>query len=208
MGEDTIDTVFFTEEKPQKDGLVGTKITVEDYDGEVDAIAYNAIKFAVAAAINKSTPKALREIAVEWLFVPGHVNDEGLNFDLVCRVLGVRPNIIRVRVQYAFYLGNIVLLNPLPFLAVSIPSILELEVLSYAGDEALRAAKYIWEFPGLRADNLTSLMCMDAKEVRALTEKIENKGLVSVMMGHWYFTGRNPQNMSSNNCFHWSRLPV
>lgn len=181
----------------------------EEYD-ETDFVcqpAFIAIKNAVEIFCDKSTEPQLRERAAEWLFVPNMEDADGLTFDLCCKALETRPNLIRLRVHYELYKEGLVLEAPLPFLAIGIPEFFTLEILGTFGDEAVEAADYIWGFPSLRADHLYTLMTESDKDRLWKTMcEMERKGYIAIKGGHWYFTGRNPDNMGSNACFQWTRI--
>lgn len=205
MGEAVDESNFFNTPELGKNGNIGSQVSTEDFVGE-DYVAFVSLKKAISSAVNKGTSDTLRNLAIEWLCIPGEPNEDGLDFDLCCTALGARTNLIRVRTQYEFYNNGIILSKPLPFLAVGVPDIFDLEALSYGGELGQMAADIIWKFPSIRADHLVSAMECSVKQARSATEALEEQGIISISSGRWYFTGRNPQTMKFGSQFHWSRI--
>ena len=184
------------------------EITEEDYLEEEERIAFTSLRDQVRLCCNVNTKPAARDSAVEWVFVPGTLNNLGLDFALCCRALGARPHLIQVRALYQLYIRQIIFPKPLPFLATPLPELLACEILYHFGDEELDAAKAVWFWPGIRADILLDRLMrkMARPRAQAALERIEERGYVALWSGFWWLTGRNPSMLSpsSRARFKWS----
>lgn len=198
---------FFSENKTSAD-TQGASVGVDDFATETEKYAFNKIDSHVRRVLSREVGASLKDGSIDWLFRESFIDHtgDGVDFDLACNVLGVRPSIVRIRLQYGFYANNIFFDEPFHEDAVDIPAAIQSEVLLEAGFMGLDIARHIWTFPGLRADKIAILLEISTQEAREVTEKLEEKGLISVMMGFWYFTTRNPLIMKTNVNFHWSRI--
>ncbi|MDD5056558.1 MAG: hypothetical protein PHQ60_02195 [Sideroxydans sp.] len=182
-------------------------IDASDYEEGPEREAFERIKKAVRAACNVNSADAQRIKALEWIFVPNAMDKNSLTFSLCCGALGARPYLIQVRLQYQLYLACLPLPAPLPFLAVSIPASLCSEILCFGGELSLDVAKEIWFKPGIRADMLRDMFShVPNRELLVATELIEERGIIGLKMGHWFFTGRQPDALPIHvrSRFHWS----
>jgi len=215
---DTIGSgVFFVD--PEIGGVIhfdneGDQPTVEtplidasDYEEGPERAAYERIKKAVRAACNVNSTPAQRIKALEWIFVPNSEDKHSLTFSLCCGALGARSHLIHVRLQYQLYDVCLPLPAPLPFLAASIPESLCSEILCFGGELSLDVAKEIWFRPGIRADLLRDMFShIPNRDFLLATELIEERGVIGLKMGYWFFTGRQPDALPIHmrNRFHWS----
>lgn len=203
MGDPVDDTAFFTEEKSSKGGSGLPQLDESDFECQP---AFLYLKEKINCLVNKKTSRAARAEAGAWVFsdAPG---EEGLSFDLCCKALSMRPNLLRVRTQFEFYRLGVVFEEPLPLNAVSVPDYFNLEVAGLYGTDGMDIAEYVWAMPGLRADKLVELMGeMNEEEMHDVIRGMERRGIISIQGGYWYFTGRNPLAMKQGSCFHWSKL--
>jgi hypothetical protein len=185
-------------------------IDATDYEEGPEREAFERIKKAVRAACNVNSTDAHRIKALEWIFVPNH-EDKGargsLTFSLCCGALGARSHLVQVRLHYQLYDACIPLPAPLPFLASSIPESLCSEILCFGGELSLEVAKEIWFRPGIRADMLRDMFSnVPNREFLLATELIEERGIIGLKMGYWFFTGRQPDALPIHvrNRFHWA----
>ena len=190
-------------------------VDATDYEDGPEREAFERIKKAVRAASNVNSTDAQRIKALEWIFVPNLEDKDSLTFSLCCGALGARPYLIQVRLQYQLYWACIPLPAPLPFLAASIPESLCSEILCFGGELSLDVAKEIWFRPGIRADLLRDMFAHSSQQISTdvtnreflmATELIEERGLIGLKMGYWFFTGRQPDALPIHvrSRFHWS----
>ena len=190
-------------------------IDATDYEDGPEREAFERIKKAVRAASNVNSTDAQRIKALEWIFVPNLEDKDSLTFSLCCGALGARPYLIQVRLQYQLYWACIPLPAPLPFLAASIPESLCSEILCFGGELSLDVAKEIWFRPGIRADMLRDMFAHSSQQISTdatnrefllATELIEERGIIGLKMGYWFFTGRQPDALPIHvrSRFHWS----
>lgn len=190
-------------------------IDATDYEEGPEREAFERIKKAVRAASKVNSTDAQRIKALEWIFVPNSEDKDSLTFSLCCGALGARPYLIQVRLQYQLYQACIPLPAPLPFLAASIPESLCSEILCFGGELSLDVAKEIWFRPGIRADLLRDMFSHSSQQISTnitnrefllATELIEERGIIGLKMGYWFFTGRQPDTLPIHirSRFHWS----
>lgn len=181
-------------------------ISEEDYEEGPEREAFLMLYERIRACYMKQTSPDTRQQAIKWVFSR---EDNGISFDLCCRALGVRPEILRLRLQYQFFLLWFVFPNPFPFLAIGIPDIIEGEILYRFGEEGFDIAKQCWLWPGVsRLDLLASLEGrFTAHQYQVAIEKMDQLGVLSEYGDRWYLTGRNPSVYGKNSAtFRWSSL--
>lgn len=197
------------------------KVTVEDFDSREERIAFLAIeKHKVDLFGHKANYKSRRS-AVEWFFC--HMDDGGLTFDLCARLLDSRPDVLRLRIHYEFWLRWMVFSDEFPFMTVPVPDIIRGEILYNANTEGLEVAQEAWLQPGISTDALL-LKASGADSISSVPEKykraldlLESAYILSIQHEGWYLTGRNPllQRLDleknygrsiAGTSVHWSRL--
>lgn len=192
--------------KSSMENFAADVVTAEDYDEGPERIAFEAVFEHSRNCFNKKTSLKQRIKSLAWVFVP----DTGeIPFDLCCEAIGVRPNLLRTRIQYELFQKWIVLNEPIDFLMEPLPHIFEAEILYNFSDSHLKVAKKIWNHPSITTDRL-ALFCHEHKieNAMAIIESMEQSGCISRQMDCCYFTGRNPQDMAlkKRNYFRWSSL--
>lgn len=159
--------------------------------------------------------------AIDWFFT---LQDDGrATFDVACRAFGARIDVVRLRIQYEFFLRWFVTPVEFPFLTVPVPDILAGEIAYMAGERGQDLARIAWNKPGVTTMELLQEAGED-KETHSALARLEDK-LVLCQQGegtdepNWYLTGRNPylmrQRLSQQKghllanlggSIHWSRL--
>ena len=156
--------------------------------------------------------------AIDFFFT---IADDGqkLTFDLCCRTLAARIDVIRLRIQYEFFLRWFIVTSDFPFLTVPVPDIIEGEIAYIAGAEGRRLATLAWNKPGISTDELLD-RSGDDDSTRDALSRLEDKFILCQQdPGFWYLTGRNPYlmrrrlaessgrlNPQVGGSVHWSRL--
>ncbi len=137
----------------------------------------------------KSTPAELRE-AIDFVF--GHASADEMNFNLCCRAIGARRDILRIRFHYEFWLRRMVFPNPFPFLTDPLPEILENEAMIVASWSSVDLLREAWVQPGILTSDLIERVGGDRSKRAAELQRLERSRLMSRFVDHWYATGRNP----------------
>ncbi len=176
--------------------------------------------FAHKLLDKKTSPSSLHE-GLEFFFA--HTRNPGkITFDLCANVLTIRPDVIRMRIQYEWWLRGTLFTGPFDFAAVGVPHIMGGEILYHAGPLGNILSREIWVQPGISADELFSYVQSAYPDIKIqrIVEAIDvlaDKFLISKNNG-FYFTGRNPMlmnmnaasylpsNRSSGGSVHWTRL--
>jgi hypothetical protein len=132
-------------------------------------------------------------------------------------VLDARIDVLRLRIQYEFFLTWFVIEREFPFLTVPPPAFVLGEAAYLAGDVGRRIAQLVWRWPGLQHDSLLDLLGGPSAASGTSLEVLKDRFIVSDKEGYLYVTGRNPyllnQRLSaqpgvrrSGATVHWSRL--
>lgn len=160
--------------------------------------------------------------AIDFFFT---IDDDGqkLTFDLCCRTLAARIDVIRLRVMYEFFLRWVIITSDFPFLTVPVPDIIDGEIAYVAGPLGRRLATLAWNKPGITTDELVERAADDTttrESVFDALSRLEDKFILCQQdHGFWYLTGRNPYlmrkrlaesngrlNAQVGGSVHWSRL--
>jgi hypothetical protein len=197
------------------------KLTEDDFEEGAERNAFLIVDgFAKKLFSNKSSQKTFTS-AIAFFFT---ISDDGngITFPLCCDVLGARANIIRLRIQYEWWLRSSIFTGPFPFHTVPIPKIVAGEIMYYGGEKGYALAREMWVQPGISTNELiSSIIELDGhskRDLQSALEHLEERFLVSCQTDRWYLTGRNPLLMNiraesipnlrtiRGGSFHWSRL--
>ncbi len=194
--------------KSSMENFAADVVTAEDFDEGPERMAFEAVFEHSRNCFNKKTAKNKRINSLIWVFVP---NTGEIPYDLCCEAIGVRPNLLRVRIQYELFQKWIVLSDPIHFLIEPLPGSFEAEIMYNYTEDHLKVAKKIWQHPSIDTTRIFSF-CHEQKIANPMKilENLSEAGNISNQMDYWYFTGRNPQDMNLNkrNYFRWSSLSV
>lgn len=154
--------------------------------------------------------------AIDWFFTL--VDDGKATFDIACRAFGARIDVVRLRIQYEFFLRWTVVQTDFPFMTVPVPDLIDGEIAYIAGDQGQELARVAWNRPGISTSMLLERVGTDKATLAALA-RLEDKFILCQQEDHWYLTGRNPyllrQRLSetqghrvpnAGGTIHWSRL--
>ena len=155
-------------------------------------------------------------------FFAANDSDTDITFSLCCDVLQARADVLRLRMQYEFWLRGTVFTGPWDFLAVTVPRTIAGEISHYGGDEGYALARESWVQPGITGDELlASVMHLDGftqRQLQTALSQLEERCLLSCSSGRWYVTGRNPLllairggnrygvEVARGGSFYWSHL--
>lgn len=210
--------------KERKTGLARrTAITEEDFEEGAPRNAYTIIR-AQAANLFSKDPRSQksRPEAIDFFFT-NIDNKEDVTFQLCCDVLDTRPDILRLRIVYEFWLRAVQFSNPMPFETVPVPDVVVNEVYMISGDVGLAVARSVWNWPGASSDVIFERCARYGhkdQDIKIAIGRMQDEFILSEIIGGWYLTGRNPvmQSMRDQTRFggkavqmmsqttHWSRL--
>lgn len=200
---------------------VSEKVNEDDFEEGAERNAFSMVMhFAHRLLHKRSTPDHQRE-GLKYFFSEETKDLQSISFQLCSNVLMIRPDIIRLRVQYEWWLRATVFTGPFDFDSVPMPKILEGEILYHGGNLGHALAREVWVQPGISTEELFAYVgqaqnTSTAKMVQAVDSLCEHY-ILSKSSG-WYLTGRNPMlmNMSgsayqpttrvSGGSVHWTRL--
>lgn len=197
------------------------KITIEDFDSREERIAFLAVEKHKSDLFGHKASSQNRRAAIEWFFC--HADDGGLTFNVCADLLDSRPDVLRLRIHYEFWLRWMVFSEEFPFMTVPIPEIIRGEILYNSNMHGVEVAQEAWLQPGLSTDALlmkasgVSSVKDVPLEYKKAIDFLESCYILSVQHEGWYLTGRNPllqrldqekaqgRNIAGTS-IHWSRL--
>jgi hypothetical protein len=197
------------------------KITEEDFTEGAERSAFLVVMHYAHGLFNAKKPKEFRESLGFFFSI---VDNGDLTFPLCCDVLRARPDVVRLRIQYEWWLRGTIFTGPFPFSSVGCPRLIEGEVMYHAGRLGYALTREAWVQPGISTEELLSVVAgieADATSVKMLAalETLQNHFILSKHIG-WYCTGRNPMLMNMRRredafggravalggSMHWARL--
>ena len=197
------------------------KITIEDFDSREERIAFLAIEKHKTDLFGHKATTQNRKTAIEWFFA--HADDGGLTFNVCAALLDSRPDVLRLRIHYEFWLRWMVFSEEFPFMTVPIPEIIRGEILYNSNMHGVEVAQEAWLQPGLSTEALLMKASGAGRledvpsDYKKAVDLLETCYILSIQHEGWYLTGRNPllqrldqerergRNIASSS-IHWSRL--
>lgn len=194
-------------------------VTPDDFPEGAQRNAFLVIMHFANKLLAETSPVANVLEGVKFFFQDPDEED-GLSFDLCSSVLGARADVLRLRIQYEWWLRGTTFTGPFDFASTSLPGMLRGEVLFRGNMIGCNIAEEVWQQPGISTDELCEVMAASGMSTAAVVhalEELQEAYLLSKSSG-WYFTGRNPvlMNMNAPNAFnaqyekggsvHWTRL--
>jgi hypothetical protein len=169
-------------------------ISEGDFLDPAQRFLFTQLKAHIRAACNVNSKPAAREKALEWIFVPSTSDKDALEFDPVCVALGGRPGVVRARTMHQLWRANIILNQPLPFLASLPPSSILSEIGALVGPGlAYKMAREIWFWPSIPAEVLrTKFGSAGERDYQAALVSLDANGYIGIAYGRLYFISRNP----------------
>lgn len=185
----------------------GRGVTSDDWVEEEESESFIRIKDAVRAACNVNTKPPARRKAIDWVFIPGKEDKDGLSFDLCCAAVASRGDLLRVRLQHQLFEKRLII-ESLPFQAYGIPSIMRAEIDYFCKPHAVDVAKALWNNPGIRLDVLMDIVGMAPSTIEPIITSLESAGYAGFWLGHGWFIGKNPLLMprTERMKFKWADL--
>lgn len=191
----------------------------EDFEGQAQRDAFLIIKLHKNMLFGSGGKPADQWKAIDFFFTYSD-DGESLTFDLCCRTLSARIDVIRLRIHYEFFLRWFVSPVDFPFLTVPVPEIIEGEIAYVGGPEGRRLATLAWNKPGITTGELLERAGDTPSTRNALVNLEERFILCQQSEGYWYLTGRNPYLMRKRiaeqnggvaptmggSTIHWSKL--
>lgn len=173
----------------------------DDYSDEEAAIL-KVLKKAVRDACNVNTTWSKRQKALEWCFVRGEVDKNGLDFHTACMALGARPEVVLAKLHHQLYIAGVPLREPLSLWIDTLPEQYESEAIMAAWEEGVTVLREVWRWPGIPLETLE--MKSGIPDTFAVMQKLEKNGLLAWRFGCVFLTGRSPD-ASKKRSFSWSK---
>jgi len=210
--------------KERKTGLAQrTAITEEDFEEGAPRNAYTIIRAQAVNLFSKDPRSRKRRPEAIDFFFTNLDNKEDVTFQLCCDVLDTRPDVLRLRIVYEFWLRALQFTNPMPFEIVPVPEIVVNEVYMISGDVGLAVAHSAWNWPGASTAVLFERCARfghKENNIKIAIGRMQDEFILSEILDGWYLTGRNPilQSMRDQTRFggksvqmisqtiHWSRM--
>lgn len=185
----------------------GRSITQDDWEEEEESEAFSRLRKIVRQACNKNIKDSVRRKAMDWIFIPGKEDGDGITFDLCCTALESRGDLIRVRLQYQLYDSKIIT-EPLPFMAYGIPQTMRSEIDYLCKPGSLNVAHILWANPGIRLDFIGARLGLHLTDLEPIINSLERTGYAGFWLGHGWFMGKNPVVMPQKERmrFKWAEL--
>lgn len=173
-------------------------ISIEDFDTDEEKIAFTLINDAIHEFIHSSTRPSRRKEILDWLY--GNLPDAmGARFELCCRVLGCRPYIVLLRLNYEMWKRWIKFSADLADAFLPIPPMLEHECRAIGGDTALDLLETTWIYPTHHRQHILRVACgaREDEEIhpyyQTVFDRLKARYIISEREdGSCYLTGRNP----------------
>lgn len=203
----------------KKEALIS--FSEEDFEEGAQRSAFVIIKAYKNRLFGTTSTDAERWKAIRWFFT---IEDDGVEptFALCCQAFAARIDVLRLRIQYEFFLRWWVAPQPFPFLAVPLPDLMDGECGYIAGDIGRDLAAAAWRRPGILTDELVAQVTQHrVAEAHTALQRLDDRGILCERDGgYWFLTGRNPFLMRQRlaekrgarslaqigGSVHWSRL--
>lgn len=197
------------------------KISAEDFEPGSERNAFYVVHHHAQSLFSGKYSKKNRDESIRFFFESHQQDIDEITLELCCDVLRTRVDVLRLRIQYEFWLRGSIFTGPFPFVS-TLPKSISNEIIYYSGDLGLALAREAWIQPGLIDSDLLNITGLhnsySAKAMHAILESLEDRYLMSSQAGRWYVTGRNPllmnirrQSANGNRgekggSYYWSRL--
>ena len=181
---------------------------VEDFDTDNEKQAFLIVKMHTDNLFDEGARAGLREDALLFFFTDhGAMPTDDITFELCCSVLQARADVIRLRLQYEWWLRGTLFTGSFPFDNVALPDLIQGEILLESSILGMYLASEIWAHPSITSDELTRIASLhyksDQRDVNENLEKLATANLISLTSNRWYVTGRNPQaDANKKNAFY------
>jgi len=190
--------------KKERKAALKHRITREDFETAAQKFAFDVLDARTRRVLKRNGDPQFW-LDLEWMFgSPSAAGDSGgkfVSFDLVCRVLLVRPEVFRLRIMYSFWLDWVVFPQPVPSFARNLPDQTMVEAEGHADMLGSRCVQEAWMRPGTTLTQLVACVresygeamgFITDDEVRSAVAALDEACILSEQAGHWYCTGRNP----------------
>lgn len=177
-----------------EDDRPATALDDVDFDDPVSIYLIQMLRRHVRDACNVNSKDGARRAALEWIFVPGRADKDGLEFEPLCQALCARPTVVRARTMHQMWRAGIILDEPLPEFAVDLPVDFASEIEARIGyGLPVDLARQIWRHPSVPVAALLSHGY--APEVGRALRALDAEGFVAAAHMRLYYVTRNPELM-------------
>jgi hypothetical protein len=198
-----------------------SRLTEEDFEPGAERSAFSIIDHHAHCLFK---PKAKpQDITAAIAFFFTVTDDGGITFKSCCDVLRAREDVLRLRIQYEWWLRGTIFTGPFPFMAVPVPRDVASEIVYYSGNAGYALAREAFVQPGIEQAELLEVVSTaersNPSQLKIALDHLEERFLMSSQAGRWWTTGRNPMLMlmrlatlkssiavHRGGSIHWSRL--
>lgn len=184
------------------DGYQDAPRVDEDDYSEEEAAIFRVLKKRIREACNVNTTWSKRQKALEWCFIRGERDKNGLDFHTSCIALGARPEVVLARLHHQLYVAGVPLREPLSIWISPLPEQYESEAIMAAWDDGVAIVKKVWRWPGIPLATLESESGIP--DAFGVMQKLEKAGLVAWRFGCVFLTGRSTDRVKRRS-FSWSK---
>lgn len=177
------------------------RIDEDDYSEEEAAI-FKVLKKRIRDACNVNTTWSKRQKALEWCFMRGEKDKNGIDFHTACMALGARPEVVLARLHHQLYVAGVPLREPLSIWIDTLPEQYESEAIMAAWDDGVSLVKEVWRWPGIPLETLEKES--GVPDAFAVMQKLEKAGLLAWRFGCVFLTGRSTDRVKRRS-FSWSK---
>lgn len=177
------------------------RIDEDDYSEEEAAIL-KVLKKRVRDACNVNTTWSKRQKALEWCFVRGEKDGNGLDFHTACMALGARPEVMLARLHHQLYIAGVPLREPLSMWIDVLPEQYESGAIMAAWEDGVALVREVWRWPGIPLETLEGKLGI--QDAFSVIQKLEKAGLLAWRFGCVFLTGYGPDTVKRRN-FSWSK---
>ncbi len=208
FGEEDDDLDLGPEGAPAPDDSYTPSIDEGDFLDPAQRFIFKRLKASIRAACNVNSKPAERSRALDWICIQSTKDADGIEFEPACRALGGRPVVIRARTMHQLWKANIMLNEPLPFLAAIPPRSIMSEISSLVGPGLpVDMAREIWYWPSIPGEELRAKFAdVSQREYEAALGSLDANGYIAIAFARIYFISRNPTIMgvSGRNRFEFA----
>lgn len=169
-------------------------ISEGDFLDPAQRFLFRQLKARIREACNVNSKESERTRALEWLFVPGIADRDGLECDPLCRALGGRAVVVRARTMHQLWRANILRNEPLPMLAHVPPTSVMSEISAVIGPNLPeQMARDTWFWPSIHTETLRAKYPKASdREFQVALDSLEANGYLGIAYARLYFISRNP----------------
>lgn len=175
-------------------------VTEEDFEAGDERQSFIYLRSRIRVIFADVLPEH-RWAAIEWTFRDGpNIHDAEPPFELICRALGCRPDVLRFRIQLEWWRNWATMDQPFPF-TVRLPYLIANDIRYFYGQQGMYVAISAYRHPSITTEGLIDAAselsgfkssATQRQEIVDIIRDMEARRMLSAQGNNWYLTGRNP----------------